>query len=217
MIRDVRPEAGAEALESAIGEAQAALARGELVVMPTDTVYGLAADARQPEAVRRLLAAKHRGRDMPPPVLIDGFDRVKHLAKGVSKEAKALARAFWPGGLTLVLPVHPRLGWDLGDLGETIAVRMPDHPVALALLARTGPLAVSSANLSGQPPARTAAEAAAQLGDAVALILDAGPSGEAPASTVVDACGASPRVLRPGTIGLEDLRRVAPDVMGWLA
>ena len=129
--------------------------RGELVVLPTDTVYGIGADAFDPDAVRRLLAAKGRGRDMPPPVLVSAPTTLDALAVGVPSYARALIDELWPGPLTLVCRQQPSLQWDLGDTRGTVAVRMPDHAVALELLARTGPLAVSSANRTGLPAATT--------------------------------------------------------------
>jgi L-threonylcarbamoyladenylate synthase len=174
--------------------ARAAIGRGELVVIPTDTVYGIAADAFQPAAVQRLLDAKGRGRSSPPPVLVPGIPTLDALAESVPDEVRALVAAFWPGGLTIILPAASSLAWDLGDTKGTVALRMPDDPIALELLSETGPLAVSSANLSGQPAAQTATEAMAALGDAVQVYLDGGPAGVAhPAearalgSTIVDA------------------------------
>ena len=145
--------------------ARAALGRGELVVIPTDTVYGLAVDAFQPAAVQRLLDAKGRGRSSPPPVLVPGIPTLDALAENVPEEVHALVDAFWPGGLTVIVAARSSLAWDLGDARGTVALRMPAHPVALELLAETGPLAVSSANLTGQPPARTAHEAHGSLVD----------------------------------------------------
>jgi tRNA threonylcarbamoyl adenosine modification protein (Sua5/YciO/YrdC/YwlC family) len=181
-------------------QAVRAIRRGDLVVLPTDTVYGIGADARRPDAVRALLAAKGRGRDMPPPVLVAHADDVGSLARPVSAQARLLMEAFWPGGLTVVLPVDPDLGWDLGDKAGTIAVRQPDHPVALELLGLTGPLAVSSANVTGRAPAVTAADAEAQLGGSVAVYLDDGEAPGGVASTVVDATRAPFRILRQGAI-----------------
>ena len=131
--------------------------------MPTDTVYGLAADAFDKDAVQELLDAKGRGRDMPPPVLVSAATTLDALAVRVPSWARALVEEFWPGALTLVCHAHASLQWDLGDTRGTVAVRMPDHPVALEILERTGPLAVSSANLTGQP---AATEASAGRGDA---------------------------------------------------
>ncbi len=196
-----------------IDEAVNAVGRGALVVLPTDTVYGVGCDAFDAEAVARLLAAKGRGRQMPPPVLVGDARTLDGLATDVADGARALAAAFWPGGLTLICRAQPSLAWDLGDTGGTVALRQPDHPAALALLRRTGPLAVSSANLTGQPAALTAGDAHAQLGDAVAVYLEAGQAPGGVASTIVDATGPRLRVVRAGAIGLEALRAHA-DVAG---
>ncbi len=193
----------------ALDEAVHVLGRGGLVVIPTDTVYGLAADAFTPSAVQALLDAKGRGRQMPPPVLMPGAATLPGLARDVAEGALALAGAFWPGALTLVVAAQPSLAWDLGDTHGTVALRVPDHPAALALLRRTGPLAVSSANRTGQPAATTAAQAREQLGDAVGLYLDGGLAPGGVASTIVDATGPVLRVLRAGALDLAALRAVA--------
>jgi L-threonylcarbamoyladenylate synthase len=190
--------------------AAAALAKGELAVLPTDTVYGVAADAFTPDAVTALLAAKGRGRQMPPPVLVGSRRAAFALVEDVSSSASDLIDEFWPGGLTLVFRSSRSLAWDLGDTKGTVAVRMPLHPVALDLLKETGPLAVSSANVSGSPPATTAAEAEKQLGDAVSVYLDGGPCPGDLASTIVDVTGPVPRLLRVGVISIQRLRNVVP-------
>ena len=192
----------------------AALQRGELVVLPTDTVYGVAADAFSPEAVAALLAAKGRGRQSPPPVLAGGIDLLGALASSLSAEAKLLAQTFWPGALTLVCWAQPSLSWDLGDTGGTVALRVPDHPLTVELLRACGPLAVSSANRSGLPPGRTAAEAREQLGDSVAVYLEDGPAPGATASSIVDATGPVPRLVREGALSLARLREVVPALLG---
>jgi len=194
----------------AIDEAVNAVGRGELVVLPTDTVYGIGADAFDPRAVQRLLDAKGRGRQMPPPVLIPDVRTLDGLATDVPDTVRALAEAFWPGGLTIILRAQPSLAWDLGETHGTVALRMPDHPAALALLRRTGPLAVSSANLTGRPAATTATEAYDQLGDRVAVLLDAGAAPGGVASTIVDATGPALRVVRLGAVDLTALAAVAP-------
>ena len=188
--------------------AAAALGKGELAVLPTDTVYGLAADAFIPDAVTALLAAKGRGRQMPPPVLVGSRRAAFALVEDVSSSASDLIDEFWPGGLTLVVRSSRSLAWDLGDTKGTVAIRMPLHPVALDLLKETGPLAVSSANLSGSPPATTAAEAEKQLGDAVSVYLDGGPCPGDVSSTIVDVTGPVPRLLRQGVITVDRLRNV---------
>jgi len=190
-----------------------AVRRGELVVLPTDTVYGLGTDAFSPEAVRGLLAAKGRSRRMPVPVLVGTPRTIDGIATRLSRPARDLIEAFWPGGLTVVASVQPSLRWDLGETGGTVAVRMPLHPVALELLRATGPMAVSSANRSGLPPATTCDEAVEQLGEAVSIYLDGGPAGDPVASTIVDVTGDAPRVLRLGAVSAEALREVAADLV----
>jgi tRNA threonylcarbamoyl adenosine modification protein (Sua5/YciO/YrdC/YwlC family) len=190
----------------AIEEASAELERGRLVVLPTDTVYGLGAAARDPAAVRRLLAVKRRELTKPPPVLMADPADLADLAARVSPAAQALAQAFWPGVLSLVVEAASGLGWELGyraDGRQTLAVRVPAHEVARELLRAAGPLAVSSANVAGRPSALNAPDAAAQLGDAVALYLDAGPAPGGVESTVVDAIGPEVRILRVGACPVE--------------
>jgi tRNA threonylcarbamoyl adenosine modification protein (Sua5/YciO/YrdC/YwlC family) len=199
--------------------ARGAIGRGELVVMPTDTVYGLAADAFRAEAVQRLLDAKGRGRDAPPPVLIPGIPTLNALAENVPEAVDKLVKEFWPGGLTVIVEARESLVWDLGETKGTVALRMPDNRHALQLLADTGPLAVSSANLTGMPAARTAADALAMLGDRVSVYLDGGPVGADPepgrdqASTIVDATSlhlpeGKLRVVRHGVISDAEIIRV---------
>jgi L-threonylcarbamoyladenylate synthase len=189
-----------------------AVRRGEVVVLPTDTVYGVGADAFDRAAVQAVLDAKGRGRDMPPPVLI-GHPRVLDgLAYDVPAYARRLVDAFWPGGLTLVCRAQPSLDWGLGEDG-TVAVRMPLQRTALAVLDRTGPMAVTSANRTGQPPATTCEDAEEQLGDAVSIYLDAGTSPGGLASTIVDVTGGSPRLLRVGALSIERLLTVVPDLV----
>jgi L-threonylcarbamoyladenylate synthase len=183
-----------------LAAAARAVRAGRLVVIPTDTVYGIGCDAFSSAAVRSLLAAKRRGPDMPVPVLVGSWSTIDGLVLGVPKAARELIEAFWPGGLSIVLQHAPSLKWDLGATKGTVMLRMPLHPVALELLRDVGPMAVSSANISGSPPAATAAEAEAQLGESVAVYLDGGPSGEPVASTVVDLTGDDPRVLREGAV-----------------
>jgi L-threonylcarbamoyladenylate synthase len=191
--------------------ARAAIGRGELVVIPTDTVYGIAADAFSPAAVQRLLDAKGRGRQSPPPVLIPGIPTLTALAEQVPPEVDELVSAFWPGGLTIILPARASLSWDLGETRGTVALRMPSNRIALELLSETGPLAVSSANLTGQPAARTAKDAEDMLGASVEVYLDDGEVGAEnidapdPGSTIVDATGllvegGKLRIVRHGVI-----------------
>jgi tRNA threonylcarbamoyl adenosine modification protein (Sua5/YciO/YrdC/YwlC family) len=192
--------------------AQNAIAVGDLIVLPTDTVYGIGADAFSPNAVARLLAAKHRGRDMPVPVLIGSWSTLEGLVDHVTPAADALRCAFWPGGLTLIVRHALALAWDLGDADGTVAVRMPLHPVSIELLQRTGPLAVSSANISGRAPAADAHEALIQLGDDVSVYLDAGVSPDPLPSTIVDCTVDPPRLVRAGAVSLTDLRAEVPNL-----
>ena len=185
--------------------ASAALRRGELVVVPTDTVYGVAADAFNPGAVDALLAAKGRGRDMPVPVLVANAEMLTALVGELPESAKSLTDAFWPGALTLVVRHTPHLSWDLGDARGTVAVRMPADELALDLITRTGPLAVSSANRTGHPPATTLLDARLQLGAAVAVYLDGGPRPTATPSSIVDLTGDEPRLLREGALSADIL------------
>ena len=209
-IHDCTSEPGrTEGLEAAAE----ALGRGDLVVIATDTVYGIAADAFDPDAVAALLAAKGRDRTSPPPVLIGAPAALDGLASAVPQAGRDLAAAFWPGALTLVCTEQPSLRWDLGDTFGTVALRMPDHPLVLELLTRTGPLAVSSANRTGRPPAQTAAEARDQLGDAVAVYLESGPNTDPVPSSIVDVTGERPVLLREGALSWSDLWRIAPDIV----
>jgi L-threonylcarbamoyladenylate synthase len=192
-------------------EAKLALARSGLVVLPTDTVYGLAADAFDPAAVRRLLRAKGRGRSMPVPVLIASMDTLRALTIDVGEDARQLADRFWPGGLSLIFRQQPSLRWDLGDSRSTVMVRMPDHRDTLDLLSGAGPLAVSSANLTGRPPATTVEEAQEMLGDAVDVYLDAGPAGGT-ASTIIDATGETLKFVRVGALSPAEIHAALPAV-----
>jgi L-threonylcarbamoyladenylate synthase len=187
--------------------AQAALEAGKLVVLPTDTVYGVAADAFSPQAVQNLLDAKGRGRDMPPPVLIGAPTTLDALAIDVPAWLRSMVEALWPGPLTVICRQQPSLTWDLGETHDTVAVRMPDDPRALALLKQTGPLAVSSANSTGKPAAQTVEEAEQMLGPRVAVYLDGGPTSSGTPSTILDAASTTPRVLRQGAIALDVLHR----------
>ncbi|MET0812627.1 MAG: L-threonylcarbamoyladenylate synthase [Microbacterium sp.] len=196
--------------------ARRAIARGELVVLPTDTVYGVAADAFDAAAVQRLLDAKGRGRQSPPPVLVSGVNTLRALVAEVPEAVERLVAEFWPGGLTIVLPAQPSLTWDLGETHGTVAVRMPANRIALELLEETGPLAVSSANLTGRNAAVFVDDARSMLGDSIEVYLDGGPSDRGISSTIVDATslvgGEEPvvRVLREGAVERARLR----DVLG---
>jgi tRNA threonylcarbamoyl adenosine modification protein (Sua5/YciO/YrdC/YwlC family) len=183
-----------------LAAAAGAVRAGQLVVLPTDTVYGLGCDAFNADAVRSLLATKGRGSSMPAPVLVGSWTTIDGLVSSVPRTARELIEAFWPGGLSLVLPHAPSLAWELGDTRGTVMLRMPLHPVALELLREVGPMAVSSANRSGSPPASTMDDARVQLGQAVSVYLDGGPATEGIASTIVDLTGAEPRILREGAV-----------------
>jgi L-threonylcarbamoyladenylate synthase len=192
-----------------LAAAATAVLNGELVVLPTDTVYGIGADAFSAAAVTLLLATKGRGRDMPPPVLVGTVRAASALVDSLGPYGQELIDEFWPGGLTIVCRAARTLSWDLGDTKGTVAVRMPEDPVTLDLLQETGPMAVSSANLTGQPAATTAQEARDQFGDSVAVYLDGGPSAGGKASTIVDLTGDAPRLLRQGAISIGRLREIA--------
>jgi tRNA threonylcarbamoyl adenosine modification protein (Sua5/YciO/YrdC/YwlC family) len=194
--------------ETGMDEATRSVQRGRLVVLPTDTVYGVGCDAFNAQAVQRLLDAKGRGREMPPPVLVSAKTTLEALAIDVPDWARALVDELWPGPLTLVLRQQASLQWDLGETRGTVAVRMPDHDAALELLARTGPLAVSSANLSGEPAATDADEAERMLGEAVRVILDGGATPGPIPSTIVDCTGEQGRLLRSGVVPLATLNEV---------
>ncbi|WP_334171478.1 L-threonylcarbamoyladenylate synthase, partial [Sinomonas sp.] len=202
-----------------LAHAQRAIAAKQCVVMPTDTVYGIAADAFSAQAVATLLAAKGRGRSMPPPVLIPRLQTMDGLATEVPEAGRRLAERFWPGPLTLIFHAQPSLTWDLGDTQGTVALRIPDDEIAQALLTITGPLAVSSANRTGHKAAQTADEAREQLAESVEVYLDGGfrpvdGSAEGVPSTIVDCTGERLRVVRQGGVSLEALREIVPDILG---
>ncbi len=210
LVADLYDCSDPEDRAAGLDAAAAAIGAGKLVLLPTDTVYGVAADAFTPAAVTGLLAAKNRGRAMPVPVLIGEASTLGGLVVNLPPVANDLAQAFWPGGLTLVLEHAPSLAWDLGDAEGTVAVRLPDDDLARDLLRRTGPLAVSSANRSGRPAATTAQEAVDQLGTHAAVVLDGGPRSAATPSTIVDCTGPVPRVLRVGVLTVAERRGVVP-------
>lgn len=205
-------------LLAAARSARQALGRGNLVVLPTDTVYGVAADAFTPAAVQRLLDAKGRGRQSPPPVLIANVATLTALAAEVVAPVHDLAEAFWPGALTMVLPAQAALSWDLGETNGTVALRIPNHPLALEILQETGPLAVSSANATGEAAALNVPDAQAMLGESISVYLDAGElPGDGTASTIIDATeltaeGGTLRILRAGAISREEIEAVLPQV-----
>ncbi|MFC4264349.1 L-threonylcarbamoyladenylate synthase [Arthrobacter cryoconiti] len=201
-----------------LAHAQKAIAAKQLVVIPTDTVYGVAADAFSPQAVAMLLAAKGRGRNMPPPVLMPRIGTMDGLATEIPDDARKLAEKYWPGPLTLILHAQPSLTWDLGETVGTVALRVPDDQLALDLLTLTGPLAVSSANRTGQPAGQTGAAAREQLAESVEVYLDDGfrpvEGSDGVPSTIVDATGLRLRVVRLGGISLEEIQRMIPSALG---
>lgn len=202
------PEQRTAGLEAAV----AATRDGSLIVLPTDTLYGVGTDAFDTTAVRRLLDAKGRGRDMPPPVLVSARTTLDALGTAIPEVARHLVEVHWPGPLTLVCKAQPSLHWDLGDTRGTVAVRMPDHDLALELLARTGPLAVSSANRTGMEAPVNVDEAEQMLGDSVAVYLDGGRVGGGVPSSIVDVTARVPRLLRAGALDLNLLRETVPDL-----
>ncbi|HMC02549.1 MAG TPA: L-threonylcarbamoyladenylate synthase [Cellulomonadaceae bacterium] len=205
----------AEDLPTAIETVRTAIRAGESVVFPTDTVYGIAADPFSPQAVQGLLDAKNRGRDMPPPVLIGDAEVLEAYTSDVPAAARLLANRYWPGPLTLILTAQESLRMDLGETKGSIGVRVPDHEVARAILRATGPLAVSSANISGEPAATDAYEARRQLRGSVAVYVDGGATPGPTPSTIVDfATDLTGRVVRVGAIGLDELRKLLPGLEG---
>ena len=207
--------------------AKVSLGRTELVVIPTDTVYGLAANAFSAEAVQKLLNAKGRDRQSPPPVLVANLNMARALVEVLPDAAEKLAETFWPGALTLILRSQPSLEWDLGETKQTVALRVPDHKIALALIGETGPLAVSSANLTGEPAATTAKQAFDYLGDSVEVYLDGGTSPKGEASTILDLTGLEDsyddkgvlttsgkiKVIRQGALSLAKIQTVVGNLL----
>ncbi len=206
--------ADAEQRTAGLAAATTAVLNGELVVLPTDTVYGVGCDAFSPAAVTRLLSAKGRGRDMPSPVLVGTVRAAEALVEDLGSYGRQLIDEFWPGGLTVVCRAARSLNWDLGETKGTVAIRMPEDQVALDLLRETGPMAVTSANQTGSPSPTTASEARDQLGEAVAVYLDGGACSGGVASTIVDLTGDQPRLLRRGAISIGRLREVAAVTAG---
>ena len=184
------------------------LRAGGLVILPTDTVYGIGCNAADAGAVERLLAAKGRGRQMPPPVLVADPADLTGIVARVPDVARALMEAFWPGGLSIVVPQAPSLPWNLGDTRGTVMLRMPLHPIAIELLREVGPMAVSSANISGHQPPTTALMAKQQLGKAVTVYLDGGETAVGKPSTIIDLSGERPYLLREGALSAEEIGKV---------
>jgi L-threonylcarbamoyladenylate synthase len=200
--------------EAGLAAAAGMIRSSRLVVFPTDTVYGLGCDAFDAVAVKAMFNAKGRGRNMPVSVLVGSWSTVDGLVLSVPQQARDLIEAFWPGGLSIVLPHAPSLAWDLGDTRGTVNLRMPLHPVALELLREIGPMAQSSANISGQPPATTAGQARTQFGESVAVYLDGGPSGDPVASSIVDLTGDQPRMLREGAVSRAEVVEIIGTSLG---
>ena len=197
----------------AIKLARQLLREGEVVAFPTDTVYGLGASAFERFAVRQIFTLKKRPPDKAIPVFIYQIDDLNLVAQNVPNQAWPLLQKFWPGPLTVVLPKVAALPDDVTVGQSTVAVRIPDHPVSLDLVIKFGrPLAVTSANLSGQPTPNTAPEIADQLGPSLTLVLDGGPSSSDQPSTIIDLSVTPPRLLRPGPITLDELKEFLPDV-----
>src|ERR1035438_5566053 len=201
-----------QGLAEGVAAAAEAVRRRERAASTTDTVYGMGVDAFAAEAVAAVLTAKGRGRDMPVPVLVPNQQTVDGLAADVPAYAPDLIGAFWPGPLTLVLHAQSSLMWDLGETNGTVALRMPRNDAALRLLSEVGPMAVTSANISGQPPAATILEAAAQLGSAVSVYLETGPSAGGLASTILDCTHQVPVILRAGAVSAGQIQEVLADV-----
>lgn len=192
-----------EGIDAACAKAVAALRDGQVVVLPTDTVYGVSADAFNPGATAQVFVAKQRKPDLALPVLVHSPKQLPGIVLTISEAAERVMAAFWPGPLTIVFETQPSLQWDLGVPTGTVAVRMPLDDVMLKVIRDTGPLAVTSANRSGEPPATSATEAFDALSDGVALIIDDGPRHELAPSTIIDLSSHSPRILRAGAIDLE--------------
>jgi L-threonylcarbamoyladenylate synthase len=212
-MAEVRPTHSSELAAAAVQEAASLLRAGELVVLPTETVYGLAANARDVRAVRKIFEVKGRPAQNPVIVHVAGFEMARRCVGAWPRAAEKLARAFWPGPLTLVLPKAADIPDIITAGGSTVGIRWPAHPVFQAVIEACGfPLAVPSANTSGQLSPTTAGHASRALGDKVALVLDGGPSEIGIESTVVDLSVVPPRILRPGMIHAESMEAVVGEV-----
>ena len=199
--------------DQGIAAAAEAVKSGQLVVLPTGTMYGLGANAFDADAVAELRRVKGHGREVAAPVFVGSQQTLDGLVLSLPQAARELVEAFWPGELSVVVEHAPSLAWDAGDSDGTFLVRMPLHPVALELLRETGPMVVVAAGAAGQPAPRTAAEAAEQLGSAVSVYLEAGPCGEPTPSTIVDCAEDPPQLLRAGALLPDTLRTVVPDLV----
>lgn len=205
------PEAGLTAARERMGEV---LRDGQLVVAPTDTVYGVYADITNPEAVERLLQARGASQDLPPPVLLHSGRYVTNVALDVTEAVERLMAAYWPGPLTMLFRPKPGSDWALGEAAAAVAIRMPAEPLALQVLYDVGALACTAACRPGDPPPTTLAEARSRLGDDVSLYIDDGPRDKTP-STVVDMTRGSPDVLREGDIAAADIAAVGDGQLEW--
>jgi L-threonylcarbamoyladenylate synthase len=193
----------------AIPQAAAELRAGRLIVMPTDTLYGLAGDAFNPTAIRAIFAAKQRPFSKPLPILLADINDLPRVIRFVPAIAQQFIQQYWPGPLTLLLPKHPALPAEISD-NENIAVRIPNNPVTRNIIrAAGGALAVTSANLSGHPPAETAASALTNLAGFVTAVIDDGPSPHTIASTILDCTGQGLNILREGPISKQSLLRLS--------
>lgn len=197
----------------AVRLARRLLREGEVVAFPTDTVYGVGANAFERYAVRQIFSLKQRPAAKPLPVFIYQIDDLHLVARQVPNHAWTFLQHFWPGALTVVLPKNPKLPDDVTAGQNTVAVRIPNHSLCLDLVAQVGrPLAVTSANLSGQPTPATAPDVAAQLGPGLPLVLDGGPSPTPRPSSIVDLSTSPPRLLREGDLSLADLQQYLPNL-----
>jgi len=199
--------------DSAVALAVSTLKAGELIVFPTDSVYGVACDAFSPAAVERLNEAKHRVSGDNVPVMIGSVRTIDGIVTGLSGEARTLLRGCWPGPLTARCLAQPSLKWDLGGDDATVAVRMPLHPLAIAICAAFGPLAVLAANTTGLLPPQICADAMTQLGESVACYFDAGPCAASKPSTIVDLTTSPPRLLRRGSFDPAVLTSMLPSLV----
>lgn len=197
----------------AIKRAASALRQGKLVIFPTETIYGLAADAFDAGAAARVFAAKRRPLTEALPVQIGDREDIKKVAESVPNAGRKLIDRFFPGPLTLVLKKHPNVPEIVTANGPKIGARMPNHAVAVALILEFGcPIIATSANISGGAEPQTAADAVAQIGESVEVVLDSGPSELGKASTVVDVTEDPPRVLRVGALPVEEVRQIVGEV-----
>jgi tRNA threonylcarbamoyl adenosine modification protein (Sua5/YciO/YrdC/YwlC family) len=196
----------------ALKAATSAVRRGDLVVFPTDSAYGVGTDAFSPTGVAGLRRAKGRGRELPLPVLIGSPQTLSGIAAKVGDSARRLIEDFWPGPLTLVVRAQPTLTWDIPDNG-VISVRMPLHPLAIDLLRQAGPMVVTGANAPGEPLPRTCGEAERQLGNAIGMFLDAGELAPMDTSSIIDVTGKQPILLREGGYPASVLRESCPGLV----